>query len=267
MPEQQTPEHQSPDQQTVGIAVPDGYQADPAALAGKTILVTGASDGIGRSAAVSYAAHGATVVLLARNVERLESVYDAIEAAGGPQPAAIPFDLAQDTEEAFIALAGVIEEQLGRLDGLLLNAGVLGQRRPLEQSAWNDWRDVIHLNVHSQFLLVKSLMPLLREAPKASVVFTSSGVGRTGRAYWGAYAVSKFATEGMMQVLASEMENTSDIRVNCINPGATNTAMRRAAYPAEEPGSNPSPEEIMRSYLYLMDDVSAGRSGCSFNAQ
>ncbi|MDA8961870.1 YciK family oxidoreductase [Congregibacter sp.] len=256
-----------PEQEMVGIQVPRDYQPAANALQGKTILVTGASDGIGRSAAMSFAAHGATVILLARNVKKLEEVYDLIEAAGGPQPAAIPFDLSQDNEEAFIELARVIEEQLGKLDGLLLNASILGQRRALEQSAWNDWREVLQLNVHSQFLTAKCLMPLLREAPKASVLFTSSGVGRTGRAYWGAYAVSKFATEGMMQVLASETENTSNIRVNCINPGATNTAMRRAAYPAEEPNTNPSPEDIMRSYLYLMDDASTGKTGYSFNAQ
>ena len=256
-----------PESTSTGIAIPQDYKPADKALAGKTILITGASDGIGRGAALSFAAHGATVVLLARNVEKLEKVYDEIEAAGGPQPAAIPFDLSQDSEEPFIALADIVEEQLGRLDGLLLNASILGQRRAIEQSAWNDWRDVLQLNVNSQFLMAKSFMPLLRQAPRASVVLTSSGVGRTGKAYWGAYAVSKFATEGMMQVLASETENTSDIRVNCINPGATNTAMRRAAYPAEEPETNPSPDAIMRSYLYLMDDVSEGRSGCSFDAQ
>lgn len=255
------------DQPKVGARIPDDYQAAAGALSGKTILVTGASDGIGRAAALEYAALGATVVLLGRDVKKLESVYDAIEAAGGPQPAAIPFDLMQDTEEAYLELARVIEEQLGRLDGVLLNAGILGERRAVEQSSWNRWRDVIQVNVHSQFLTVKALMPLLRAAPQASVVFTSSGVGRQGRAYWGAYSVSKFATEAMMQILASETENTSNIRVNCINPGATNTAMRRSAYPAEAPSSNPSPEAIMRTYVYLMDDRSAEQTGYSFDAQ
>lgn len=256
-----------PEQSMVGASIPEGYQAATGALEGKVILVTGASDGIGRGAALSFAAHGATVVLVARNVEKLESVYDEIEAAGGPQPAAVPFDLSQDTEEAFVELAAVLETQFGKLDGLLLNASILGQRRAIEQSAWTDWRDVLQLNVHSQFLTVKNLMPLLKQAPQASIVFTSSGVGRTGKAFWGAYAVSKFATEGMMQVLASETENTSNVRVNCINPGATNTAMRRAAYPAEDPNTNPSPAAIMHSYLYLMDDVSIETTGCSFDAQ
>lgn len=251
----------------VGTRVPSDYACADNALAGLTIMVTGASDGIGRSAALSYAAHGATVILLGRSVEKLESIYDEIEALGAPQPAAIPFDLEQDTEEPYAELARVVGEQFPVLDGLLLNAGVLGERRPLEQVRWNDWQRVMQVNVNSQFLLTRSLLPLLDAAPRASVVFTSSGVGRRGKAYWGAYAVSKFATEGMMQVLASEMENTSAIRVNAINPGATNTAMRRAAYPAESPDRNPDPAGIMPVYLYLMDAASTAVNGCSFDAQ
>ncbi|MEL7044207.1 MAG: YciK family oxidoreductase [Pseudomonadota bacterium] len=247
--------------------VPRDYAPSPGALAGRTILVTGASAGIGAAAARSYAAHGATVILLGRDIPRLETVYDAIEAAGGPQPAAVPFDLAQDGEEPFLELANTLGEQFEHLDGLLLNASVLGERRPLEQISWASWRDVMQVNVHSQFLTLKALMPLLHEASSPSVVLTSSGVGRQGRAFWGAYSVSKFATEAMMQILAAETENTGTLRVNCVNPGATNTAMRRAAYPAEDPTTNPAPEEIMRTYLYLMDDASAGVTGNSFDAQ
>jgi NAD(P)-dependent dehydrogenase (short-subunit alcohol dehydrogenase family) len=251
----------------VGVHIPADYQPDDRALAGKTILVTGASEGIGRAAALQYARHGATVVLLARSVDKLEAVYDAIEDAGGAQPAAIPFDLKTDTEEAYVELANVLASQLGRLDGLLLNASILGERRPLEQLSWGAWREVMQVNVNSQFLMLRALMPLLRESASASVILTTSGVGREGRAYWGAYSVSKFATEAMMQILASETEKTSHVRVNCINPGATNTAMRRAAYPAEQPESNPEPEAIMRPYLYLMDEASAGVTGFSFDAK
>jgi NAD(P)-dependent dehydrogenase (short-subunit alcohol dehydrogenase family) len=217
------------DSNRVGASIPESYQPGPRALENKTILVTGASTGIGESAALRYAARGATVILLARSVPRLEAVYDAIVAAGGAQPAAIPFDLGSSDENSYAELARVIGEQFPHLDGLLLNASVLGERRPLEQSSWKDWQETMHINVNSQFLTVRALMPLLREAPTASVVFTSSGVGRVGRAYWGAYCVSKFATEAMMQILSSETENTSFIRVNCVNPGATNTAMRRTA--------------------------------------
>lgn len=251
----------------VGVHAPGDYIPAPNALTGKTILVTGASNGIGRAAAEAFAAHGATVILLARSAEKLEAVYDAIEASGGPQPAALPFDLAIDREEAYLEMANVIADQFPCLDGALLNASILGERRPLEQTSWRGWRDVMQVNVDSQFLTLKALMPLLRAAPRASLVLTTSGVGRAGRAYWGAYSVSKFATEAMMQILASETERTSEVRVNCINPGATNTAMRRAAYPAEAPDSNPSPQALMRSYLYLMDDISHGVSGYSFDAQ
>jgi NAD(P)-dependent dehydrogenase (short-subunit alcohol dehydrogenase family) len=250
-----------------GIAIPADYEAAPDALAGRIILVTGASDGIGRAAAESYAAHGATVILHGRDVSKLEAVYDSIENAGGPQPAAVPFDLEQASEEPYLELASTIARQFPCLDGLLLNAGVLGERRPLEQTTWSSWQKVMQVNVNSQFLCTKALLPLLREAPRASLVFTSSGVGRVGRAYWGAYSVSKFATEAMMQILASETETTSEVRVNAINPGATNTAMRRSAYPAERPTTNPEPAALMRSYLYLMDDASVGVSGFSFDAQ
>ena len=250
-----------------GGLIPADYTPDPAALEDRVVLVTGASAGIGQAAAKSYARHGATVVLLGRDVPRLEVVYDEIVASGGPEPAAIPFDLAQDTEEPYFELARVIEAELGRLDGLLLNASILGERRPLEQSSWKSWQDVMQINVNSQFLILKACMPLLRQSPEASVILTSSGVGRSGRAYWGSYSVSKFATEAIMQILSAETENTSNVRVNCINPGGTNTAMRRAAYPAEVPTDNPDPEDIMRSYLYLMDSASTGMTGYSFDAQ
>jgi NAD(P)-dependent dehydrogenase (short-subunit alcohol dehydrogenase family) len=167
------------------IAIPADYEPAPDCLHDRIILVTGASAGIGAAAAKAYAAHGATVILLGRDVGRLEEVYDAIESAGGPQPAAVPFDLAQEGEEPFIELANTIAGQFPRLDGVLLNAGVLGERKPLEQTTWRAWREVIDVNVHSQFLVTKALMPLLREGERPSLVFTTSGVGRVGRAFWG----------------------------------------------------------------------------------
>lgn len=247
--------------------IPADYGPAPDLLQGKVILVTGAGDGIGRAAAESYAAHGATVVLLGRTQAKLESVYDAIEAAGGAQPALFPLDLASATEADYANLAEAMDSTFGHLDGLLHNASVLGERRPIASASWAAWAEVMQVNVNAQFLLSKALLPLLEQAPRASIVFTSSGVGRRGRAYWGAYAVSKFATEGLMQVLADELENTSRIRVNSLNPGATNTAMRRTAYPAETPTTNPSPAAIMPAYLYLMGDDSVGVTGQAVSAQ
>ena len=243
------------------------FQIAPDSLAGKTILVTGAGDGIGRSAALTYAACGATVLLLGRTESKLDKVYDEIEAAGGAQPAILPVDLATFDEPQAQTLAATLVDNFGRLDGLLHNTSILGERRPFASAGYQPWCDVMQVNVNAQFLLTRCLLPLLSAAPAASVVFTSSGVGRNGRAYWGAYAASKFATEGMMQVLADELENTSQIRVNSLNPGATNTAMRRSAYPGETPTDNPSPAQIMPAYVYLMSDASVGVTGQAINAQ
>ncbi len=171
------------------------------------------------------------------------------------------------TETEYRQLAGHIQEEFGRLDGLLHNAGLLGQRTSIANYDATTWQQVIQVNVTAQFLLTKALLPAMREANSASVLFTSSGVGRRGRAFWGAYAVSKFAVEGLSQVLAAELEQTSRIRVNCINPGATRTAMRATAYPAEDPTTLKTPEQIMPAYLYLMGDAGQGVTGQSFDAQ
>lgn len=236
-------------------------------LAGRVILITGAGDGIGRAAALSCAQHGATVILAGRTVAKLEEVYDSIESAGGPVPAIIPMDLRGVKLEDCQQIAERIEENFGRLDGLLHNAGILGERKRIEDTTPAKWDEVLQVNVTAAFLLTKTLLPVLKKSDDASVVLTSSGVGRKGRAYWGAYAVSKFATEGLMQVLADELDSTTPVRVNCINPGATNTAMRRTAYPAEDPASNPNPEALMTTYLYLLGPDSRGVSGQSLDAQ
>lgn len=249
------------------LLTPADYSAAPDLLSGKNILVTGAGDGIGRAAALAYAAHGATVLLLGRTESKLEAVYDEIEQAGGARPGIITMDLLTADEAQYDALAKGLAGEFDRLDGLLHNAALLGEMRPIESASYKSWCDVMHVNVNAQFILTKVLLPLLQQAPRASIILTSSGVGRTGRAYWGSYAVSKFATEGFMQVLADELANTTQVRVNSLNPKGTNTAMRRAAYPAENPTDNPSPEDIMGVYLYLMGDDSAGVSGRAFSAR
>lgn len=237
-------------------------------LKDRTILVTGAGYGIGRSAALTYAKAGATVILLGRTQQALNDTYDLIEAAGGPQAAVLPFDLASTDEDQYRQLANLIEENFGHLDGVLFNAGVLGQRTPIENYHWETWQKVMQINVNSQFVLSKHLLPLLQRAPQdAAIIFTSSSVGRQARAYWGAYAVSKFAVEGLTQLLADEVENTSNIRVNCINPGGTRTAMRQAAFPAEHPEEVPSADSIMPLYLYLMSPQSKELNGQSLNAR
>jgi NAD(P)-dependent dehydrogenase (short-subunit alcohol dehydrogenase family) len=249
------------------LRIPTNYLPRTDLLAGKTILITGAGDGIGRTAALTFARYGATVILLGRTGSKLEAVYDEIETAGGPKPAIIEMDLSTATEESYANLADGLAKEFSCLDGLLHNAGQLGDRRPIENAGYASWQTVMQVNVNAQFLLTRYLMPLLKMSHCASIALTSSSVGRIGRAYWGAYAVSKFATEGFMQVLAQELENTSKIRVNSLNPRATNTAMRRMAYPAETPTDNPAPEDIMSAYLYLMGADSAGVTGKAFDAR
>ena len=248
-------------------SLPDNYAPASDLLADRIILVTGAGDGIGRVAAETCAAHGATVVLMGRTGSKLEAVYDAIEAAGHPQPAIFEVDMLTATTDDYAALADAIGSEFGRLDALLHNASILGDRSPLANYKPQLWEDVLKVNVTAELLLTQAMLPLLEAAPAASVVFTSSGVGRKGRAYWGAYAVSKFATEGMMQVLADELENTSSIRVNSLNPGATRTSMRATAYPGEDPGTLKTPADLMPAYLYLLGDDSKGVTGQAFNAQ
>lgn len=243
------------------------YQAPAHLLEGRVIAVTGAGDGIGREAALCFARHGATIVLIGRTVSKLESVYDAIEDAGGAQPGIYPLCLEGASENDYTEMHDRLNGEFGRLDGLLLNAGVLGDRRPIAHYPLGTWDQVMQINVTSQFLMVKALLPLLEQAEHASVVFTSSSVGRQGRAFWGAYAVSKFATEGLMQVLAAEMRETTDIRINAINPGATRTAMRANAYPAEDPQRLKTPADLMATYLYLMGRDSIGITGRSVDAQ
>lgn len=247
--------------------IPENYRPRANLLQGKNILVTGAGDGIGRSAALTYAQHGATVLLLGRTGSKLEAVYDEIESSGGAKPAIVEMDLASAGEESYINLADGLAGEFDKLDGLLHNAALLGDRTPIQNAGYNAWQEVMQVNVNAQFILTRALLPLLLQSPNASIVLTSSTVGRTGRAYWGAYAVSKFATEGFMQVLSQELENTSKIRVNTLNPKATNTGMRQAAYPAENPTDNPSPAAIMPAYLFLMGDDSAGVTGKAFDAR
>lgn len=243
------------------------YTARPDLLAGRIIMVTGAGRGIGEAAAKAYAAHGATVLLLGKNEDNLNRVYDDIEAAGHPRPAVIPFNLETALPHQYDELAAMIEREFGRLDGLLHNAAIVGPRTPLEQLSGDNFMRVMQVNVNAMFMLTSTLLPLLRLSADASVIFTSSSVGRKGRAYWGAYAVSKFATEGLMQVLADELDGTASIRANSVNPGATRTDMRAKAYPGENPLVNPLPQDIMPVYLYLMGPDSAGINGQALNAQ
>ena len=243
------------------------YQAPPDALAGRVIAVTGAGDGIGRAVALAAAAHGAELVLIGRSVAKLEAVHAKIAALKRAEASIAPLDLERALARDYDALADALLSRYGRLDGLLHNAGILGVLAPIEQYDVATWCRVLHINLTAAFALTQVLLPLLRAAPDASIVFTSSGVGRTARAYWGAYAVSKSGVEALSRLLAEEFERVGNPRVNALNPGAVRTSMRRQAYPGEDISRLALPEDIVQPYLWLLGPASRGVSGQSLDCQ
>lgn len=214
-------------------------------------MITGASRGIGEAVARAAAAHGAQTLLTGRDTRRLEALADTIEAEGGLAPVLVPINHEGAGVDDYATVAQLIESQFGRLDALVLNAAMLGELCSLETSDPVLWARVFQVNVHSQYLLVRALLPLLRRASRGNVLACSSGVGRRGRALWGAYAASKFALEGMLQVLADEVRDLP-LRVNTLNPGRTRTRMRAQAYPAENPATLPTPEAIAPAFIGVM---------------
>ncbi len=243
------------------------YDAEKDFLKGRTILITGASDGIGRVCAKTYADYGATVILLGRDQKKLEAIFDEIESTHPGRVIIHPLDFKTATMEDFKLLGSSINEQYVCLDGLIHNAALLGARSPIEYYPEQDWNDLMQVNVSAVFRLTQVLLPALSRSSDARVLFISSSAGRVGRAFWGAYAVSKFAVEGLMQTLADEVENTTSIRVNSLNPGGTRTTMRRDAYPAENPETQPTAESLMPVYLYLMSAAAKSLHGQALNVR
>lgn len=241
------------------------YRPAPGELTGRVILVTGATAGIGRALATGLVRLGAAVLLHGRRAKMLDALYATLKTEG-PEPAVAVLDLERAQGPEYMALTDAIEARYGRLDGLVLNAAILGDRSPIEHYDIGVWQKVMHVNVNAQFILLRCLLPLLRRSDDASIVATTSSVGHHGRAHWGAYAASKFALEGLAQVLADELKSTR-VRVNCVNPGRTRTSMRARAYPGEDPASVPSPESILGTYYYLLGPASRGVSGQRFDCQ
>ena len=246
---------------------PRSHVPAAAELAGRVVAVTGASDGIGRAVALACARHQAAVVLIGRNEKKLEAVHAEIAGSGHPAASIGVLDLETALARDYDRLADALLERYGRLDGLLHNAGLLGTLTPIEHYDVPTWCRVMHVNVTAAFALTQVLLPALKKSADASIVFTASSVGRRGRAYWGAYAVSKFAIEGLSQVLSAELEGISAVRVNTLNPGPARTAMRRHAYPAENIETVPLPAALTGAYIGLLGPASRGVSGQAFDAQ
>jgi NAD(P)-dependent dehydrogenase (short-subunit alcohol dehydrogenase family) len=236
-------------------------------LKGRVIMVTGAGTGLGRAVSLALARAGAEVILLGRTVRRLEAVHAEIAQLGAPEASIVPLDLEKALAKDYETVAEAIHQRYGRLDGLLHNAALLGTLTPIEQYEVPTFMRVMHVNLTAAFILTQQLLPLLRASQDASILFTSSGVGQRGRAYWGAYSISKFAVEGLTQVLAHEMSGTSNVRVNIIDPGKVRTSMRRQAYPSEAQDTLPTAESLTAPYLALLGPASRGVTGQRFEAQ
>ena len=240
-------------------------------LNGRVIMVTGAGSGIGRAVAIALATAGAEVILSGRTVKKLEAVHAEIAALakhnGTPEASIVPLDLERALAADYEAVAAAVENRYGRLDGLLHNAALLGALTPIEQYDVPMFMRVMHVNLTAAFVLTQHLLPLLRASKDGAVLFTTSGVGNRGRAYWGAYSISKFAVEGFTQVLAHELEGTSTVRVNVIDPGKVRTSMRRQAYPSEVAESLPTAESLTAAYVALLGPASRGVTGQRFQAQ
>jgi len=247
--------------------IPKDFTADHDLLEGRAILITGAGSGLGRALAIECARAGANVILAGRNSAKLDRVYDEIEVMGAPQPAIAALDLAVATAVDYDGLARVIGEEFGKLDGLVHAAGLLGDRTPLEQYDVPTWCKVLHVNLTAPFILTQVLLPNLRKSEDASIIFVSSGVVRQSRPFWGAYAVSKTGLESVRSMLSEELEGEANIRVNSVNPGRMRTAMRAAAYPAEDPNTVPTAESVSGPFLYLLSARGRGIDGQFIDAQ
>jgi len=237
------------------------YRPSRDLLKGRVVLVTGASRGIGRVAALTFSAHGATVVLHGRDVAALENVYDEIESRDYPQPAAIPLDLDKATTRDYDALAHAIESQLGRLDGILHNAALVEKLSPLEQQSPEEWHRMLRINLVAPFALTQACVRLLKRSADASVIFTLESHGHMPAAFWGGYAVSKAGVEALMKIQAAEWQEYSHLRANALIPGPVASPSRAKTHPGEVAASQRQPEDLMQAYLYLMGPDSREVSG------
>ena len=236
-------------------------------LSKKVLLITGAGGGLGGTAALALAGQGAQVILLDKSIPKLEKVYDAILAAGGPEPVMYPFDLAGASEAQYEEMADAISQRYGTLHGVLHAAVEFSAYSPIANYKTKDWGHALNVNLSAPFLLCRVLLPVLQRSEHASIVFISDSSARKVQAYSGAYGVSKIALEGFAGILAAELEAGQKIRVNTLVPGPIDSPLRKRAYPAEDKALIPAMNSLDPLYVYLFSDASIGRTGQIIDAQ
>jgi len=232
------------------------YEPPADVLKHKRILITGAADGIGRAISKSFASHGASLILLDKKSRKLETLYDDIVAAGGPEPALVVQDLMNLDRERAVQIGSGIEHDFTGLDGLLHNAGQLKGLTPMHSVDSDAWQQTLQVNLNAPWILTQAMLPLMKRSEAASILFTSAHPGRRGQAYWGAYGVAYGGIEILAQTWADEVEQNTAIRFNTIDPGPIRTSMRRLSHPGEVSTTVREPADVVAAYVYLMADDS-----------
>jgi NAD(P)-dependent dehydrogenase (short-subunit alcohol dehydrogenase family) len=249
------------------VPLPDPDRAAPPDLAERVVLITGANGGLGAPLARACAARGATVVLHGRNVTALEKLYDEIVEAGDAEPVILPLDLAKAEAADFGNVASALESQFRRLDGIVHTAAMLGSLGPIEHQSYEAWLALLRVNLAAPMGMTRALMPLLSQAPDASVTFTLDDRGLAPRAYWGGYGVTKAGVAALARELADEWEKRATLRVNALVPGPIRSPMRGRTHPGENRAALPLPESIVPLYLHLLAGQSKAESAALIDAR
>lgn len=232
------------------------------ALQDKTILITGASQGLGEQVAAAYTAAGATVILMARSQKKLEKVYDSIAQSGGAEPFAVCFDLMAAEESEYERLAHTIAEATGgRLDGIVHCASYFYALSPLEFQTVAEWVNQYRINTVAPMALTRAMLPMLKESPDASVIFVGESHGESPQAYWGGFGASKAALNYLCRVAADEWERFDNLRANVLVPGSINSPQRIKTHPGEAASERKDMADIMPAFVYWASRESRGRSG------
>lgn len=249
------------------VTLPAKLDLPPDTLRGRVLLLTGAASGLGRAAALALADAGAQLILIDRNLKGLEQLYDEIVDQGGIEPVLHAMNFEGVTINKYIEMASAIDRQFHRLDGLLHNAAALGELSPLSQYDADLWGRTLHVNLNAPFILNQVLLPLLQRADDARLIFVTDSVGRDGRAFWGAYGVSKAAGEQMMAMLTSELGPDNSIRALVVDPGLLDTPLRRRAYPGEAAGTRTNPATLGSAWVYLFSAAGSSYHGSRVSLQ
>ncbi len=226
-------------------------------LINKNILITGAASGIGKSLTKYLSECGANILMLSKDELKLDDLYDEIVKKYNTDPCILKCDLEKLNEDTAAEINKIINENYSGIDAVIFNAAILEKMSHIESYDLITWERVLKINLTSIFLLSKNLIPLLKKASNPRIIFTSSSVGKKGKAFWGAYSVSKAGLNALSEIIADEVESVSDVKVFNFDPKATRTKMRSIAYPAENPSTLKDAQELMDYYLWMLSDQSS----------